>query len=147
MRRQNPLKFVLLPPGEGGAKRRMRDFFFRSLAMCLVVISVAAGMRAAETDRRVIEAVKQGNKATLRALLKEKAPVNALATDGTTALHWAVRSDDMETTTLLLQAGANVRLADRYGITPLRLAAETGNAVMIEVLLKAGADPDRKSVV
>ena len=114
----------------------------RFLATFLVVISVAAAMRAAQNDRRLIDAAKQGNKASIRALLKEKVPVNAVATDGTTALHWAVRSDDMETVKLLLQAGANVRMADRYGITPLRFAAENGNAAMIEVLLKAGADPN-----
>jgi ankyrin repeat protein len=46
----------------------------------------------------------------------------------------------MEAAKLLLQAGANVKLADRYGITPLKLAAENGSAAMIEILLKAGAD-------
>jgi ankyrin repeat protein len=99
-------------------------------------------MRAAQNDRRLIEAAKQGNKASIRALLKEKVPVNVnnVASDGTTALHWAVRSDDMEAAKLLLQAGANVKLADRYGITPLKLAAENGSAAMIEILLKAGAD-------
>ncbi|HZI50811.1 MAG TPA: ankyrin repeat domain-containing protein, partial [Terriglobia bacterium] len=49
---------------------------------------------------------------------------------------------DMDTVKLLLQAGANVRLTDRYGITPLKLAAENGSAAVIEVLLKAGADPN-----
>ena len=114
----------------------------RVLATFFVVLSVAAGMRAAQNDRRLIDAAKQGNKTAIRALLKEKVPVNAIASDGTTALHWAVRSDDMETVKLLLQAGANVRFTDRYGITPLKFAAENGNAAMIEVLLKAGADPN-----
>ena len=133
---------VLLPPGEGGAKRRMRDFPFRFVAILLILLSTAAGIRAAQNDRRLIDAARQGNKASIRALLKEKAPINATATDGTTALHWVVRADDIETAKLLLQAGADVRLADRYGITPLKLAAENGSAAMIEVLLKAGADPN-----
>jgi ankyrin repeat protein len=120
----------------------VRDLTSRILAILLVLLAVAAGMRAAENDYRLIEAAKQGNKATIRALLKEKIPINTAATDGTTALHWVVRSDDIETTRLLLQAGANVRLADRYGITALRLAAENGSAAMIEVLVKAGADPN-----
>jgi ankyrin repeat protein len=120
----------------------MRDLSFRLLSIALVLLSVAAGMRAAENDRRLIDAAKQGNKASIRALLKEKVPVNTVASDGTTALHWAVRSDDLETAKLLLQAGANVRVADRYGIAPLKLAAENGSAAMIEILLKAGADPN-----
>jgi ankyrin repeat protein len=99
-------------------------------------------MRAAQLDRRLIDAAKQGNRAAVRSLLKDKAPVNMTANDGTTALHWAVRSDDLEMARLLVQAGADVRLADRYGIQPLRLAAENGSAGMIEMLLKAGADPN-----
>jgi ankyrin repeat protein len=112
------------------------------LAILLVVLSVVSGMRAAETDRRIIEAAKQGNRERVRSLLKEKVPVNASSTDGTTALHWAVRANDMEITRLLLQSGADVRVADRYGITALKLAAENGSAAMIEVLIKAGADPN-----
>jgi len=134
--------FVPLPPGEGAPKGRVRDFAWRFLSISLILLSVAAGMSAAQNDWRLIDAAKQGNKAAIRTLLKEKVDVNTAAPDGTTALHWAVRSDDIESAKLLLQAGANVRLTDRYGITPLKLAAENGNAAMIEVLLKAGADPN-----
>ena len=35
-----------------------------------------------------------------------------------------------------------MKAADRYGITPLSLAATNGSARMIELLLKAGADPN-----
>src|SRR5437763_490933 len=61
--------------------------------------------------------------------------------DGTTALHWAVRSDDLPAVQRLLRSGANPSAANRYGVTPLSLAAANGNAAMIEALLKAGADP------
>ena len=47
--------------------------------------------------------------------------------DGTTALHWAVRADDLELVRLLLRAGANARAANRYGVTPLQLAATNGS--------------------
>jgi ankyrin repeat protein len=107
-----------------------------------VFLAVTAAVRAAQTDRRLVEAAKEGNNSSIRALLKEKVSVNTTAPDGTTALHWAVRGDDLESAKLLLQAGANVRLTDRYGIAPLKLAAENGSAPMIELLLKAGADPN-----
>ena len=61
--------------------------------------------------------------------------------DGTTPLHWAVRSDDLAGAQRLLRSGANPSAANRYGITPLSLAASNGNAGMMETVLKAGADP------
>jgi uncharacterized protein len=121
---------------------RRREIIAFSVVLFSVGLSVGTGMRAAENDRRLIDAARMGNRASVRSLLKERVPVNTLAPDGTTALHWAVRADDMETARLLLQAGANVRLADRYGIPPLKLAAENGSAAMIEILIKAGADPN-----
>ena len=67
----------------------------------------------------LIDAVKAGNRAAVRALLKQRADVNAAEADGMTALHWAVRGDDLDTVQLLIRAGANVKAANRYGITPL----------------------------
>ena len=60
-----------------------------------------------------------------------------------TALHWAAYHDDLEIARLLVRAGANVKAANRYGVTPLSLACTNGNGAMVELLLKAGADPER----
>jgi ankyrin repeat protein len=60
--------------------------------------------------------------------------------DGTTPLHWAVRSNDISAVQRLLRSGANPSAANRYGVTPLSLAASNGNAAVVETLLKAGAD-------
>ena len=43
----------------------------------------------------------------VRALLAQKVDVNAPGKDGTPALHWAVRGDDLATARLLLGAGAD----------------------------------------
>ena len=80
----------------------------------------------------------------LLALIQATAPgaIKARSADGTTALHWAVESDDLEKTRSLLKAGADAKAANRYGVTPLQLAAVNGNAEIMRNLLDAGADPN-----
>jgi ankyrin repeat protein len=104
-------------------------------------ILLSAAPFATAGDTRLAEAAMQGNRAAVRSLLQQKTDVNASLVDGTTALHWAVRTDDLETAELLIRAGANVKAADRYGITPLSLACSNGSVSMIRKLLGAGADP------
>jgi ankyrin repeat protein len=103
---------------------------------------LTANLSAANLDLRLSDAAMRGDQAAVRALLQDHADVNAAQPDGTTALHWAVRQDDLDTVEALLRAGANAKAATRYGVTPLYLAATSGNAAMIEKLLKAGADPN-----
>ena len=106
------------------------------LAAALAAISLPA----ASPDIRLVDAVKHSDKAAIRALLPQKIDPNAQDVDGSTALHWAARKDDLETAAALLRNGANVKASNRYGVTPLSLACISGNAAMIELLLKAGAD-------
>jgi ankyrin repeat protein len=62
--------------------------------------------------------------------------------DGTTALHWAARHDDLVSAKALIKAGADVKAANRYGVTPMNLAATNGSAAMIRLLLDSGVDPN-----
>lgn len=109
-------------------------------AVVVIAMASVAGLEAAGTTVRLIEAVKSGNRTAVRALITQKANVNAAEPDGMTALHWAVRGNDEATAQLLVRAGANVKAASRYGVTPLKLAAENGNPAITDLLLKAGAD-------
>ena len=111
----------------------------RWLAVGVVAMWPGVGW-AANGSVSLIEAVKQGNRDTVRSLVTRRVDVNVRELDGTTALHWAVRANDRDTVALLLGAGAVATVANRYGMTPLWLAANNGNAAMIEALLKAGAD-------
>jgi ankyrin repeat protein len=99
-----------------------------------------ASLGAVGTDEAFVDAVRAGNRAAVQRMLKQGVDVNAPQPDGTTALHWAVRGDDIEMVRLLLRVKANPKAANRYGSTPIELAAVNGNALTIEVLLKAGAD-------
>ena len=111
----------------------------RTTLVALLAATVSLG--AAGTGTTLIDAVKAGDRAAVRTLATRTA-VNAAEADGMTALHWAVRADDAETTQMLIRAGAKVGAANRYGITPLSLAATNGNASITRALLKAGADPN-----
>jgi ankyrin repeat protein len=90
----------------------------------------------------LVEAVKSGDAAAVKALLQAKADGNSAEADGTTALHWAVRREDLAIVDLLLKAGAKASTANRYGVTPLYLASANGDAVTVVRLLGAGADPN-----
>jgi ankyrin repeat protein len=108
--------------------------------MAILVFAAATAAAAAPAD--VADAAMRGDHAAVRAALARKADVNAVQTDGTTALHWAVERDDAELTDMLLKAGARVSTRTREGVTPLQLAAINGSAAMLDRLLKAGADPN-----
>ena len=108
--------------------------------------SVLAGMLTtalvvAQTQAPVADAAMAGDRAAVKALLQQGRDVNAAQGDGMTALHWAAMKNDAELAQMLVYAGANVKATTRLGAnTPLVLAARNGNAPVVDVLLKAGAD-------
>ena len=105
---------------------------------CVGVVMAVAGLRGATSE--LADAAMTGDTAAVRSLLRQEADVNASQIDGSTALHWAVRRDDLETAELLIRAGARVSAANAAGATPMQLATINGSAAMIERLLEAGVD-------
>jgi uncharacterized protein len=105
----------------------------------IVLAAVLPASVAARAEPEVVAAVKSGNAAAVRTLIERKSDVNASEVDGTSALHWAIRTADLTTSELLIRAGARVDAANRYGVTPLSLAARSGHGNLIELLLKSGA--------
>jgi ankyrin repeat protein len=119
----------------------MKTLMWRRLAACAALSTplwFATCAAAGISD--LADAAMARNRDHIRALLEQKADVNSPQADGATALHWAAHWGDLETAGWLLAAGANPGLANRDGATPMFLACENGNAAMIELLLKAGAD-------
>lgn len=84
--------------------------------------------------RRLVAAMPEKNDA-----------VNQAQADGMTALHWAVWHDNLGTTRHLLEAGANVEAANRYGVQPLTLACLNGNEKVARELLMRGANANTQS--
>jgi uncharacterized protein len=123
------------------ALRESRLMFKAATGFC--IIALLSGVSAANAAvSQVADAVMNGDRTAVRTLMAQNANVNAAQVDGTTALHWAVQANDMETAGLLIRAGAKVSAANHEGATPLLLATINGNAAMIETLIKAGANPN-----
>jgi ankyrin repeat protein len=116
----------------------------RTLFIVIALISLISisGFTAGKAD--VADAAMRSDLVTLRALLQQKADVNARQVDGATALHWAVFRDNLDAARLLISAGAKVDAMNRDGITPLHMASLYGNTAMIQTLLNAGADAKQK---
>ncbi len=107
-----------------------------AFAAVLVIWITAFAHGAGKSD--VADAAMKGDRTAMRALLAQKADVNAPQVDGATALHWALYRDDAEMADVLIRAGANVKAANRDGVTPLAMAALYGKPAMILKLLKGG---------
>src|SRR5262245_42735008 len=102
------------------------------------IVAVAGSMLGEINDTRVADAAMDGNKELLRSLIKQAADVNSSQGDGMTALHWAALHGDVESVQVLINAGANLKAVTRLGsYSPLYMAAKTGSAPAIEILLKA----------
>jgi len=111
------------------------------LALTLLVASALSN--AAETnDSRLVEAARNQDQKAVRTLLTQKVDVNARASDGSTALLWLAHWNDLDTATLLLDAGADANAVNDYRITPLSEACTNANSVFVRLLLKSGANPN-----
>src|SRR5688500_14921384 len=117
--------------------------FWTSRFVVAVVLALGASPAfAQDLSARLATAAANRDTTAVRALLAQKVDVNAPDVQGTPALHWAIRVDDIDLVRLLLSAGADARLANRYGLTPLTLAVTGRNPAIIRLMLDAGADPN-----
>lgn len=99
---------------------------------------------ASGPELQLLDAVARRDVAAVRTLLVEGASPNVRDYWQDSPLLVSVRLEDIELVQVLLDAGARVDVKGR-GYTPLGLAARNNNLTIIQHLLRAGADPDRKS--
>ncbi len=95
-------------------------------------------------------AASLGNLEMVRALLKAGADVKATDERDYTPLFYATCNPELdrgfpEVVKALIDAGAEVETQIFYGVRPLMLAAGSGEAGVVDVLLKAGADPKARN--
>jgi ankyrin repeat protein len=112
----------------------------------LTGLCLAGVILAGDMDPRLADAAQRGDQAAVRALLQQKANVNAAQGDGMTALHWAASNGDVEMARILITAKPDLEAVTRLSaMTPLYLAATKGNAQVVDILLQAGANANTAS--
>lgn len=94
------------------------------------------------THSRLHIAAARGDLAALQAELAKGVPLDLLARDGLTALHWSLAGDDRTATSFLLAQGAPIDLRSSEGATPLMNAVQNNSISTARFLLDRGADPD-----
>lgn len=92
-------------------------------------------------------AIEKGNLSLAKQLLEQGADPNhsiPLRNQEVPILHIAIEINDISLVRALLNKGADPNKVDKYGITPLMIAAENDDAMpIIKLLLIRGADPDK----
>jgi hypothetical protein len=112
-------------------------------------VALALGASAKNVTSRydgtaLIAAAHLGHVEVVRRLIRAGAPLDHVNNLGWTAVIEAIVLGDggprhTETLRALVEAGANVNLADRNGKTPLALATARGYGAMVGLLKRAGA--------
>ncbi len=90
------------------------------------------------TERKQIEVLE----ALLEAGVKPDEKNAPAMESGKSLVFEAVDSGDAEIVRMLVEAGADAKSANDYGVPPLAEAARTGQLETCKILLKAGADPN-----
>lgn len=124
----------------------MKTIRYHAVTVYLVLFGVL-GMVYAD-DSPLFEAVKNGDKTKIEALLVKGVNVNVKEDKfyTSTPLHYAVRKGNKDIVALLLARGAEVNVGDggSWNSTPLHYAAEGGNEDIIALLLGKGAEVNVK---
>ena len=115
-----------------------------TLATAFDIGCSAANVTSPYDGTALIAAAHLGHDAVVRMLIRAKAPLDHVNNLGWTAVIESIVLGDggprhQATLQALIDAGANLNIADRSGATPLALARSRGYQAMVEMLTKVGA--------
>lgn len=120
---------ALMPRGENGRASQGPDWDV-----------IAASMAALKPEMKEPDETEKADRAAIgRALVDAGLDVNAVAEDGTTALHYAVMSRSMDLVSMLLARGAK-DVKDKAGHTCVYNASALGTTETVKLLLERGGD-------
>lgn len=111
------------------------------MASLVAAVALACAAEAAPPSNDVLlQAVRKGDVAAVKAALDSGVPADAKFRYDRTALSFAADRGQADIVTLLLERGADVDAKDTfYGATALNWAAQNGHAEVARVLLARGA--------
>jgi hypothetical protein len=109
--------------------------------LALIVLPAAAGAQAsAPSNDILLQAVRKGDAAAVKAALDAGVPADAKFRYDRTALSFAADRGQVEIVKLLIDRGADVNAKDSfYAVTPLVWAANNGHVEVARILLSRGA--------
>lgn len=105
-----------------------------------VLLLVSSGITYGHGN--LADVVAGGNRDHALEMVQEGTDVNAVQSDGTSALLYAIHQGDRELVEALVDAGANVNWRNEYGASTMSEAAMRGDVDILRTLLEHGADPD-----
>jgi hypothetical protein len=85
-------------------------------------------------------AVARGDFNSVKKFIEKRIPIDILAKDGFSPLHWALFGRNLEMAGFLLQNGANINCPSDEGATPLMMAVQHQNLEAVQFFIEKGAD-------
>lgn len=133
-------RFMLFPASTLQPMILRRSFRIRFSRTAVIAGSLCLSTAIFAEDTPLADALQHGDRSTALNLITGSGDINAVQSDGSSALHWAVYHDDLELAAKLVEQGADVDATNQYGVSPLSLACQNGNGRIVALLLEAGAD-------
>ncbi|MEO8314421.1 MAG: ankyrin repeat domain-containing protein [Pseudomonadota bacterium] len=101
----------------------------------------AGNTAAAVPAANLAEVARKQDWAAVQSMAKRPgAELNAVSTEGSTALHFAINAGEAAVVQALLAAGADITTRNLAGVSPLQLAITSGDTPITKMLLAKGAD-------
>lgn len=103
-------------------------------AVLAAFVILLAGCASSPKQLSVHELIRQGRYDEAKEIFKAKTNINAVDSEGNTALHLAAQLDESDLVSFLVIKGADTEMRNKNGDTPLHLAIKNNNVAAAKVL-------------